>query len=375
MGDSGERLDRLRGRVAPRRHNARTIAALTGNPGCARRAVLDAAGVDKQRLGEATGFPARFGQSRFAITRGNAFEAYVKSDGAAQLRRLLGELLGADVGGVGYLDLGADRPADDADRAENATRQHRSAQLLAAAVADRDGMLFDHPLLGLDVAGQRVHLEPDLVAFQLGGRYHVIEIKSFPVIDGQGDPGKVSAAATQAAVYVLALRELLADAGHDPAIVSADVVLVCPRDFSFEPVAALIDVRRQLLVLRRQLARLARIDAVLARLPEGLSVDLALDDAGRPIRSPAELTAALSAIEARYAPDCLSTCELAAFCREEATGGTAALGRPVREELGGIDEVATALALARDELIPDAEQAEAAALLRRAAQLRAEALG
>ena len=44
------RLDRLRGPVAPRRHNARTIAALTGNPGCTRRAVLDGAGVDKMIL-------------------------------------------------------------------------------------------------------------------------------------------------------------------------------------------------------------------------------------------------------------------------------------------------------------------------------------
>jgi hypothetical protein len=38
------RLARIRGRVLPRSHNARTIAALASNPGCARRAVMDAAG-------------------------------------------------------------------------------------------------------------------------------------------------------------------------------------------------------------------------------------------------------------------------------------------------------------------------------------------
>src|SRR5438270_10649604 len=43
----GDRLAELRGPVPPRHHDARTIAALTANPGCARRAVLDAAGVDK----------------------------------------------------------------------------------------------------------------------------------------------------------------------------------------------------------------------------------------------------------------------------------------------------------------------------------------
>ena len=82
--DIDVRLDRIRGAIAPRNHNARTIAALTGNPGCARRAVLDAAGVDKQRLAAHVGFPASFGQSPFAITRGNAFEAQVKANGVVE---------------------------------------------------------------------------------------------------------------------------------------------------------------------------------------------------------------------------------------------------------------------------------------------------
>ena len=80
-----ERLDRLRGPVAPRNHNARTIAALTSNPGCARRGVLDAAGVNKGEIARHLGFPAGYGQSRFAIARGNAFEAQVKADGCADL--------------------------------------------------------------------------------------------------------------------------------------------------------------------------------------------------------------------------------------------------------------------------------------------------
>src|SRR5260370_37159180 len=82
------RLERIRGQVAPKSHNARTIAALTSNPGCARRAVMDAAGVDKQRLASYAGFPGRFGQSQFAIGRGNAVEAQVSADGCAQLLRL-----------------------------------------------------------------------------------------------------------------------------------------------------------------------------------------------------------------------------------------------------------------------------------------------
>ncbi|GAA2709392.1 hypothetical protein ACFY2R_01720 [Micromonospora olivasterospora] len=366
MTSTEQRLAEIRGGVPARRHNARTIAALTGNPGCARRAVLDSAGVDKPKLAARIGFPARFGQSRFAIGRGNAFEAQVKADGGAELLRLVAERLGVDPGGPAtWTDLGA----DDRDGAGPPDRSARSRAALVAAAptgAAAPAALFDHPLLGLDVAGQRVHLEPDLVAARLAGRYHVVEVKSFPVIDGQADPAKVAAAAIQSAVYVLALRELLAAEGHAEELVSSDVVLVCPRDFANQPVASLVDVRKQLLVLRRQLDRMARIDDLLARVPAGFTAD--------PSTDPAELRRALESVEARYAPECLAACELAYFCRHEARAQTAALGRPVREALGGVAAVTEALALAAGEDPGEPGQAEAAALLRAAARLRADAL-
>ena len=62
---------------------------------------------------------------------------------------------------------------------------------------------------GCSVGGHLAYLEPDVVAFQVGGRFHVVEIKSFAVIDGQADEESVAAAAMQAAVYVLALQDLL----------------------------------------------------------------------------------------------------------------------------------------------------------------------
>ncbi len=62
MNGTEARLARVRGRALPRSHSARTIAALASNPGCARRAIMDAAGVDKQRIAAYAGFPARFGR-------------------------------------------------------------------------------------------------------------------------------------------------------------------------------------------------------------------------------------------------------------------------------------------------------------------------
>ncbi|GII23642.1 hypothetical protein [Planosporangium mesophilum] len=359
-------LDRLRGDVQPKNHNARTIAALTANPGCSRRAVMDAAGIDKSRLASYIGFPARFGQSQFAITRGNAFEAQLKANGCAELLRLLREALKLPIEEASYDDLESLEQMD--------ARAARSRQLLTRAASGEEGAgtLFDHPLLRLEVGGRWVYLEPDLVALRTGGKFYVVEIKSFAVIDGQADGTKVSAAATQSAVYVLALRRLLAEAGHDPLLVSHDVVLVCPENFSNRPVATLVDVRKKLSVLERQLSRMARIDAIVESLSPDLTFDLAPDSSGVPQRPASELVDGLGQVDARYSPECLANCELAFFCRHEARGTTASLGKSVREELGGVSSVELALSLASGSASPEPDQEEAAAMLRYAAKLRAE---
>jgi hypothetical protein len=220
-----------------------------------------------------------------------------------------------------------------------------------------------------------VYLEPDLIALQLRGKFYVVEIKSFAVIDGQADGAKVSGAATQSAVYVLALRRLLADAGHDPGLVSHDVVLVCPENFSNRPVATLVDVRKKLSVLERQLDRMEGVDEIVESLSPELTFDLAVDDAGVPRRPVAELVDGLGQIDARYSPECLANCELSFFCRHEARGTTAALGKSVREELGGVSSVSLALSLASGLAEPAEDQVEAAAMLRLAARLRSECCG
>jgi hypothetical protein len=175
-------------------------------------------------------------------------------------------------------------------------------------------------------------------------------------------------------VYVLALRQALAELGTGPEAVAGEAILVCPRDFSNRPVLARLDVRKQLTVLRRQLSRIARIDDLLDVLPPDLTFGLDPDDEGVPRRHPAELAAAIRRVDARYAPDCLNTCEMCYLCRDEARGCTAALGRDAREDLGSVEHVATALRLARGADAPEGH-AEAATLLRTAARLRAGALG
>jgi hypothetical protein len=365
---AGMRLDRLRGRALPVNHNARTISALAANPGCKRRALMDAAGVDKQSVAAHVGYPAPFGESVFARTRGNAFESQVKDNGAAQLLTLLRDHLGLDVSEVGYTDLG--------DVGGNPSRELRHVRTRHGLIGQDHGprTLFDHPMLRLRVGGRHAYLEPDLIALRLDGSFHVIEVKSFAVIDGQADPAKAAAAAIQSAVYVRALRDLITEAGSDPGRVSHETILIAPKDFASQPVAARLDVRRQLGVLDRQLIRMANVEQLLEPFPETLTFDLDPDSDGTPRRPPEELAAAIALVPANYAPECLATCELCFACRNEAADSTGALGKSVREDLGGIEYSKQALALARGQL-PSAERAEIAAQLLRAAQLREELLG
>lgn len=359
------RLDRLRGRTNAKRHSARTISALATNPGCTRRALMDASGADKDLIAAHTGFKAPFGQSGFAIARGNAFEAQVKDNGAAQLLVLLRDHLKLSIDEAGYHDFD-EALGNDTNEVRYASTRHTLRS------ADKNGCtLFDHPLLRLKVAGRYAYLEPDLIAFQHGGRFHVVEVKSFSVIDDQADPAKVAAAAIQSAVYVRALRDLL---GGDPGQVHDETVLVTPKDFSNRPVATGIDVRKQLAVVDRQLSRIDRIEDLLAHYPEDLTFDLDPDKNAAPRRDPGDLLAAVRQVEASYSPECLSTCELCYLCRDEARGSTAALGRTVRDDLGGIEYVGQALSLARGGWLAP-EWDEVAARLRHGAALRAEILG
>lgn len=355
------RLAELRGPEVPAKAlDARALAALAANPGCRRRAILDGAGVNKAVLADALGSPSVFGQSQFAFVRGNAFEAKVKADGGTELLRLAHEKLDRAAeppAGARVPDLAAQGPRGRTARTELALRE--------ATEAPGAWTLLDHPMLALEVAGSPAFLEPDAVVVHPDGSWTVVEIKSFPMLDGAADPAKVGAAARQAAVYVLALERVAARLDPAPRV-RHRILLVCPKDFSNLPTASAVDVRKQRAVTARQLDRLTRIEEIADTLPEGTCFSPEL---------PAErLAEAVEAVPATYAPECLSACELAFHCRDRsrAQDSVTRLGRPVRAELGGLTTVGEVLAAARGEAGDPDDPAVAA--LRRAAALRAEAL-
>ena len=334
--------------------------------------MLDSAGVDKAALASALGAPANFGQSQFAFARGHAFEARATRDGGAELLRLLCARTGQSPPAperLGCPDLSAEGPAGRLARTREALTEagaEPGPDTEPGAGAGGWSVLL-HPMVSLEVAGAPVYLEPDALVVAPNGEVTVVEIKSFPILDGSAAPSKVGAAARQSAVYGLALAAL-------GVRVVESTLLVCPKDFSNLPTAALVDMRKQLATVRRQLRRLTRIDELTATLPQDTSFDLDLP--------PERLADAVAAVPATYAPECLAGCDLAFHCRARAREASepTVLGRGTRAELGGLDTVKAALDAAHG---PPAQRRgtgsgvddPAVAALQRAARLRAEALG
>lgn len=358
-------LAAFRGPLPMKPPNARTLAAIRSNPACSARRVLDAAGVDKAALAARLGRPVPEEQSKFALQRGNRFERLVKEDNYAELIRLLREW-GYPVEAVRVLPLRDLYPINS--RNPQIALRKRALETKNAIIAMAQGKsdapnLIDGGALQWDFGGAIARLEADGIAWRIGDKIHVVEIKSFPVVDGRADPDKVGGAAWQTAVYVAALVDLLEAEGLDPSIVSTDVLLICAKNTSLVPTLVTVDVSRRERQLRRMLARRETIPSILAALPPGVT----LDTEGMTDQEAAEHVAiVLDTLGTSYNPSCLAACPLALHCRDtaRASGSPACLGL----DLGSVRSLDRALELASG-APPDTTEADIAEHLLRAAQL------
>lgn len=371
-------LDGLGRAFGTRNANARTTAALLTNPGCERRTVLDAARVDLVALAERLGAPTQFGQSPFAIGQGNRFEQRIKEGDYAPLVAAINDLLGIFEGVDDFRSVNLEWVPGLRGRALIKARADQTADVLEAiANGDPDAPhVVDHGVTTLDVGGNTVYLEQDALAFRDGEDLRICEIKGFPIIDGTASPVKVGAAARQTAVYVASIQDTLADRGFDPGLVSSEVILVCPKNFSIGPVAVLVDVDREVRALRRQLRRRIEVTSLIGRIEadatsagDDLS-DLVVAAEASAVGSDADTEATRQLVDHlpyRYAPECIAECDLARHCRScsEAADDPARLGGDVATLLGGVDTVTSALAMI-DGAPVSPDQAEVAELLRTA---------
>lgn len=369
---AGLSLDTIRGSMQPARANARAIAALTDNPGCARRRIIDAARVPAHVIADRLGHGVVRGQSPFAISSGNRFEARLKEgSNYALLAEAIKPFVDLPAAGLRVADLGH-VPGLARGPAWLEARAKRTDDVLAAiARGDPDAPhLVDHPVVVFDLAGTPAYLEPDALAFRVGKQLQLVEIKSYAIIDGQADPAKVSATGGQSAVYLLALRATLQRLGFDPDALRWSVILVAPKNFGRAPVAHEIPLRKKAMALSRVLAKVPRCDELLSDLPEDFTLDVA-PHGGKKMTTREQnlLAAALRQLPERFVPECLASCDLGRSCRAQAIDDDrpARLGRAARDALPGVGTLADALRLARSEPNPgEAHLADVAQALRHA---------
>lgn len=364
-------LDALAEALPTRSATARSTAALLNNPGCVRRAVLDAARVDLGGIASTLGAPIQFGQSPFALGQGNRFEQRVKAEGYSALVAAVNELLGIfdDIETLRTVNL--ERVATGGRSLIEARAEATADVLVAIATGAVDAPhVVDHGVTTLEVGGTRVFLEQDALAFREGEHLRICEVKGFPIIDGCADPEQVGAAARQTAVYLASIQDTLAARALDSAVVSDEVILICPRNFSVQPVAARVDVSRELRALRRQLRRRAEIGAIVE------AVEAAAMAAGVDIRSLASrlntnnedsgrtVSQLVAQLPYAYAPQCLSDCDLGRHCRNcaEAADDPRRLGGAVVDLVPANVSVSGVISLA-DDPMPRPDVVEVAVLL------------
>lgn len=364
-----EALSRFRGELPVKPPNARSLAATIENPGCNARRVFDAAGVDIRSVSERIGAPMPEEQSVFAINRGNRFERDLKADEYAKLLELL-RSRGFKVDAPVVLPLRSKYPIGPHNADEMLRRRAVETEDAILRMAEGDESapnLIDGAALQWDFGGATARLETDGIAWRLGGRIRIIEIKSFPIVDGRGDPEKVGAAAWQAAVYVSAISDMLAAAGHDVRLLSTEILLICPKNTSLVPTLAEVDVSRQARALRRLLNGRKQVPDILAALGDDLTLSTDGMDA---LTAASHIASVLERLGTNYLPSCLASCPLAYHCRDRArsVGDPACVGPEVRSSLAGVASLPRVLELAGGAAAAS-EEAAAAEVLQRANRL------
>lgn len=335
------RLHELRGDLKTRRPNARTVAAGLDAPGCRRRSLLDAAHVDKGDLARRVGHEFNDRQSPFALRRGKLFEEIVTRDGCAHLLAQLRDKLGFAIPAARFKDLSVSVANTTGETELRLRAKETLAALKRLATGDDSAYnVIRHAVTTLRVGDTLVYLEQDALAFLLGGKLHVVEIKGFPIVAGTPvDQSHLAQAARQTAVYVLSLAQTLEALTLPLDLLSTDVLLICAKGYGLTPTSAVLDVRREIHNLERQLSRRTRIADLLAALPAGMTLH---GDAS-------VLARTLEQLPNDYLPACLSGCELSYFCRERAlaAGETSVLGVVVRNVVGGLDDIHAAATASR----------------------------
>lgn len=302
------------------------------NPTCEANTLSAVHNIRLDKAAMAAGVEATFGQSPFAITRGNRFEAGLFFDGAERLRTALERTGALSDGAVGFLDLrlkmnGGTRIAsidqaltDTARWLQRIAAEPPSTQSIVAAplIKIPKGVILPEALLIIDVV---------TVTSSVDGRARIAvgEIKVFPDRGGHTDPQQLAAARAQAGIYRHALELTVASLGlADDVDIASHGFLVFTWPGSNSPsIRAHEDLTYQAIRAARGFDRLEEVAQSIVRATDFSSDDPALIQ--RVLGAPTD-----------YREACLSFCDLAPRCHQRAVDADdpVVLGDEVKRFLG-----------------------------------------
>lgn len=358
-------LDTIRGDAPRKTPTVSALATFAAHTDCPTATLAFAAGVDLDRLPRGTEYEMPFGQSPYSFTRGEMFERLVKKDRYALLLKLLREELGFSVADAKVVDLRSSYPRN---REGLRLRAHETRRLIAEITRGEPEAVnvIDGAVLTTTIGGTVAYFEADSLAARLEGRIHVGEIKSFPVVDGRGDPAKIGAALDQAAMYAHLTKETVVAIGADPDIVSPDALLITPKNVGLTPTLSIVGVERRIARAGKLLAAAPDVDELLARVGPGSGFAAAFDGAGDEPTRVAAIHELLDSVGTHYKPECLKDCGFAHVCRERAFAGAdpVMLGSRVLRELPGVHSLERAAELGAGTPPSQTERAAAEQLAR-----------
>lgn len=324
------------------------LAAAAEHTDCTFSKLALAGRVSLERLFGGTRYEPDAGADPLAIKRGRLFEEILKKDDYAELLNLLYEqdaamgAFGADARIARLRDIPVPSGRSGLELRAAATRVELGKIARKAWDAPT---LIDGAVIRARIAGEIAYFEADGLAAASNGALHVVEAKSFPLIDGRCDPVKLGAACVQAGLYAGLVRAQLREEGLPGETVSDTGFIVLPKNTRLGRAVLL----RQNLAfhIRRaeRLLSLAHPDADALKRIEGHPFPAEGTGAGERIEGLAHL---MDQAGTRYRPECLEHCGAAKLCRERAqqAGRLAILGDQVGREVSGVETFGRVLELA-----------------------------
>jgi hypothetical protein len=318
-------------RQEARRNTRSRFEQWAKNPTCDANTLSAVHNIRLDAAARTAGLRPSFGQSPFAITRGNRFESGLFIDDARRIRQALERKGCLPLASSGFLDLrlrmngGADISSiDEAIASTERWIRHvavaRAPATIVAApmVKIPRGVILPEALLIIDlvVVTGGVESRPRLT---------VAEIKVFPDRGGHTDPHQLATARAQAGLYQRALTLAVDELGLSEQIeVASDGILVFTWPGSNSPsIRAAEDLTYQAIRASRGFDRLEEVAASVVR-----DDDFASDE-------PTLIDRVLNA-STDYSEACLSFCDLAPRCHQVAFDAedSIVLGDDVRRLLG-----------------------------------------